>query len=136
MTLCGTCDTRQVAHPKTGNCHPCYMRVYWAKKRDTLGSGRAKRDDQWFDWVAVNRAWNRWQGNAGWPVGRRLSSAEKLHLLYHAVAQGRTAPTDLRWLIGGEYNATKTLVDQLMSGAVTVYERDEVGRALGPMPPL
>lgn len=133
---CHRCHLRPIRYGKLEICHTCYQAEHYQKRKAALGHGRARKTTDWFDWVAVNRAWLRWCGHTAPEVGRHLTNAEKLHLLYHAVAQGVTAPTDLRFLIGTDHNACKRLIDKLLSGEVLVYQRDELGRAGQPMPAL
>lgn len=80
-----------------------------------------------FDWTAVERAWN------GEPVGRRLTWAEKVHLVSHAVQQPWSAQS-LGKLLGmncGEDRARAAqLAADVLSGAVTVPSRNWLGEAL------
>ena len=137
MAVCGTCHQRDTPPNLREECRRCYDRRYYQRTKVTYGNGKARKDRNWFDWVAVNRAWHHWQGQPDTPpVGRQLTYAEKLHLCYHAMAQGETAPTSLRHLLGGEFGAAKKIVDALADGTITVYARDDLGRPRQPMPPL
>lgn len=77
-----------------------------------------------FDWVAIERAWN------GQPVGRRLTWAEKVHLVYYAVQQPWTAQS-LGALLGmncGEDRARAAkLARDVLTGAITVPHRNWMG---------
>jgi hypothetical protein len=87
---------------------------------------RSKRDD--FDWVAIERAW------VGVPVGRRLTWAEKIHLVYYAVQREWSAQS-LGKLLGmhcGEDRARAAqLARDVLSGAITVPRRNWAGEVIG-----
>lgn len=84
---------------------------------------RSTRDD--FDWIAVERAW------CGQPVGRRLTWAEKIHLVYYAVQRGDWSAKSLGTLLGvqsGEDRARVAgIARDVLSGAITVPRRNWAG---------
>lgn len=84
---------------------------------------RSVRED--FDWMAIERAWN------GQPVGRRLTWAEKIHLVYHAVQQGEWTAQSLGKLLGMNCGVDRARAAQLardvLSGVITVPRRNWMG---------
>lgn len=77
------------------------------------------------DWVAVDRAWD------GQPVGRRLTYAEKVHLVWHKVQEGPWSAQSIGELCGmrcGDDRARAAkLAEDVASGRVKPIPRNWLG---------
>jgi hypothetical protein len=110
-------------YKKTGDCRGCYARQY-RKKIKTSGRSRSPVACGWFDWIAVELAWNK--GAAAVP--RKLTEAERAHLVW-AVDQERPglSTRELGLLLGMDDSYARRFAARVRSGAVRVIPRNLLG---------
>jgi len=94
------------------DCHRCYMREWRANR---------KQKADWFDWEAVERAWD------GKPVGRRLTHAERVYLCSLLVG-GEWTPNRAGRLLGMLDADAAQLASDVSTGRIVVPVRGPDGR--------
>lgn len=102
-------------------CRACYMRDY-RKRIKTSGRSRSPVACAWFDWEAVQRAWD------GRPVGRKLTEAERAHLVWAVDAtRPQISTRELGQLLGMDDSYARRFAARVRSGAVKVIPRNVLG---------
>lgn len=123
VDVCPGCGVRPIFYKRSNRCRPCAARA----RRETIkreGAGYCS-NDALFDWIAVERAWNRQ------PVGRPLTLAERIHLAWAAAKDGAEwSARELAVLLGMDRTAAAAFAADVRSGRIPWTPRNCMGEPL------